>query len=227
MLRTELSIASNSGQVGCDINNHLSQLAAATLNEHSEIGPILEKYGFRQGEFAAQFCTQLSSKDMNALAHDLILTNSLNIWLAEDTSDEMAFGYEFLRGLRAQLLKASNSMQVGPQVIKYLGELTTVTLDVHPEIRSILEKYGPIQGKSADHLYTQLSSEDMFALANDLLLTNHTGSMLYPKVSSEVQVEDTKETVQWRCERVLVMVLEHDGKPLNKPGMITSLICEH
>ena len=80
MLRTELSIASNSGQVGCDINNHLSQLAAATLNEHSEIGPILEKYGFRQGEFAAQFCTQLSSKDMNALAHDLILTNSLNIY---------------------------------------------------------------------------------------------------------------------------------------------------
>ena len=123
MLRTELLKASNSGQVGCDINSHLSQIAAATLNEHPEIGSTLERHGFRQGKFAAQFYAQLSSKDMLALANDLILTNSLNVWLAEDTSDEMAFGYEFLRGLRAQLLKASNSMQVGPQVIKYLGEL--------------------------------------------------------------------------------------------------------
>jgi hypothetical protein len=31
-------------------------------------------------------------------------------------------------------------------------------------------------------------------------------------------VEDTEETVQWRCEHVLAMVLEHAGKPLNKPG---------
>ena len=47
--------------------------------------------------------------------------------------------------------------------------------------------------------------------------------MLYPKVTTEAPVEDTEETVQWRCKQVLVMVLEHAGKPLNKPGVITSV----
>jgi hypothetical protein len=204
MLRTELSIASNSGRVGSDINSRLSQIAAAALHDHSEIGPILEKHGFRQGEFASQFYTQLSSKDMNAIAHDLILTNSFNIWLAEETSKEWP---EFLRGLRTHLLKASNSIQIEPRVIKHLGELTTIVLDVHPEIRSILEKYGSLQGRSADRFYTGLSSEGMFDLANDLIPTIHAGSMLCPKVSSEVTVEDTEDTVQWRYERVMVMVV--------------------
>ena len=166
---------------------------------------------------------------MVALADELpghtggIVKQLISVNIAEERSDEMASGSDFLRELRTQLLKASNSLQVGPQVIRNLGELTTVTLDVHPEIRSILEKFGPIQGKSADHLYTQLSSENMFDLANDLLLTNHTGPMLYPKVTTEAPVEDTEETVQWRCKQVLVMVLEHAGKPLNKPGVITSV----
>jgi hypothetical protein len=34
-------------------------------------------------------------------------------------------------------------------------------------------------------------------------------------------VEDTEETAQWRHERVFVMVMEHEGKPLNKPGIFT------
>jgi hypothetical protein len=168
-------------------------IAAAALREHSEIGPILERHGFRQGEFR----TQLSSKDMEAIVQDLILTNSLNIWFAEEASKEWP---QFLRGLIAHLLKASNSIHIEPRVIKQLGELTTVVLDLHPEIRSILETYGPLQGSSADHLYTGLSSEGMLALANDLLPTIHAGSMLCPKVSSEVKVEDTKDTT-WKQPR--------------------------
>ena len=208
MLSAELSLASHRGRVGSDVNSHLSMIAAAALREHSEIGPILERHGFRQGEFR----TQLSSKDMEAIVQDLVLTNSLNIWFAEEASKEWP---QFLRGLRAHLLKASNSIHIEPRVIKHLGELTTIALDVHPEIRSILAKYGPLQGNSADRLYTGLSSEGMFALANDLLPTIHA------EVTTTELVEDTEETVQWRYERVIVMVMEHEGKPLNKPGIIT------
>jgi hypothetical protein len=172
----------------------LSIIAAAALREHPEIGPILEKHNFRQGEYAWQFYTKLSAKDMEAIVQDLVLTNSLNIWFAEEASEEWP---HFLRGLRAHLLRASNSIHIEPRVIKHMGELTTVVLDVHPEIRSILETYGPLQGSSADHLYTGLSSEDMLALANDLLPTIHAGSMLCPKVSSEVKVEDIKDTT-WK-----------------------------
>jgi hypothetical protein len=101
-------------------------------------------------------------------------TKLTSVNIAGETSDEVTSGSEFLRELRAELLKASNSGQVGSQVNSYLGELTAVTLDVHLEIRPILEKYGLIQGKFTDQFCTQLSSENMFALANDLLLTNHT-----------------------------------------------------
>ena len=212
ILSAELSLASHRGRVGSDVNSHLSIIAAAALREHSEIGPILGKHGFRQDEYTSQFYTQLSSKDMEAIVKDLILTSSFNIWLAEEASKEWP---QFLRGLRAHLLKASNSIHIEPRVIKHLGELTTIALDVHPEIRSILAKYGPLQGSSADRLYTGLSSEGMFALANDLLPTIHA------EVTTTELVEDTEETVQWRYERVIVMVMEHEGKPLNKPGIIT------
>jgi hypothetical protein len=40
-------------------------------------------------------------------------------------------------------------------------------------------------------------------------------------VNTAEPVEDTEGTVQWRRGQVLVKVLEHDGKPLNKLGMIT------
>jgi hypothetical protein len=140
-----------------------------------------------------------------------------------ETSGELTSGSEFIRELRAELWNASNSGQVGSHVNSYLGQLTAVTLDVHPEICSILEKHGFIQGEFADQFLTQLSSENMLALAHDLLLTDHTEPMQYPKMTTAAPVEDTEDTVQWRCEQVLAMVLEHAGKPLNKPGVITSV----
>ena len=196
-LSTELSLASHRGRVGSDVNSHLSIIAAAALREYPEIGPILRKHIFRQGEFAWQLYTELSSRDMEAIVQDLVLTNSLNVWFAEEASVDWP---QFLRGLRAHLLKAYNSIHIEPRIIRHLGELTTVVLDIHPEIRSVLEIYGTLQGSSADHLYSEMSSESMLALANDLLPTIHAGSMLCPKVSSEVKVENTKD-ITWKQHR--------------------------
>jgi hypothetical protein len=78
------------------------------------------------------------------------------------------------------MLKASCSGKVGSQVNSHLGQLKSATLDRHPEIGSILEEHGFRQGEFADQFYSQLSSENMSALANKLLLTDHAQPFVYP-----------------------------------------------
>ena len=158
------------------------------------IPSIPDKHKFRQSEHGWQLYAKLSCRDMETIEQDLALTNSLDIWFTGKASGDWP---QFLCSLRAHLLKASTSISMGPTVISHLGELTTIVLYTHPEIRSILYKYGSLRGDSADHLYSEMSSGSMSDLANDLLLTIHDISMLCPKVSNEVKVEDTKD-IAWQ-----------------------------
>jgi hypothetical protein len=158
------------------------------------IPSIPDKHKFRQSEHGWQLYAKLSCRDMETIEQDLALTNSLDIWFTGEASGEWP---QFLCSLRAHLLKASTSISMGPTVISHLGELTTIVLYTHPEIRSILYKYGSLRGDSADHLYSEMSSGSMSDLANDLLLTIHDISMLCPKVSNKVKVEDTKD-IAWQ-----------------------------
>ena len=156
-----------------------------------------DKHNLRQGIHDWQLYTKLSYREMEAIEQDLVLTNSLNVWFAEEASGEWP---QFLCSLRAHLLQASTSINIGPRIVSHLGELTTIVLYTHPEIRSILDTYGSLLGDSADHLYSDMSSGSMLALANDLLSTIHAISMLCPKVTSEVKVEPAKD-ITWKRPR--------------------------
>jgi hypothetical protein len=139
-LRAELLNASFSGKVGSQVNIHLGQLTSATLDRHPEIGSILEEHGFRQGEFADQFYSQLSSENMSALANKLLLADLVEpiTNVTGEAYDRPTSGSDIIAELRAELLNASCSGKVGSQVNSHLGQLTSATLDRHPEIGSIL-----------------------------------------------------------------------------------------
>jgi hypothetical protein len=71
-LKAELLKAAGAGKVGSQINNHLGQLASATLDVHPEIAATLEEHGFKQGQYADQFGSQLTAEDMSTLASKLL-----------------------------------------------------------------------------------------------------------------------------------------------------------
>jgi hypothetical protein len=71
-LQTEMFKAAGAAKVGSQINNHLGQLASATLGVHPEIAASLDKHGFQHGQHAGRFGSQLTAEDMSTLAGKLL-----------------------------------------------------------------------------------------------------------------------------------------------------------
>jgi hypothetical protein len=134
--------------------------------------------------------------------------------ITDDVADGLAAGSDLKEELRAELLKASGAGKVGSQVNNHLGHLTSATLNKHPEIAAILEEHGFRQGQYADQFFSQLTTEDMSALASKLLLADHAAAAVYPNMIIGVHGNDATSPGQDNSEH------EHELR-----GNISFAIC--